>query len=323
MRIPHGGRLGFLAIFLSVSAALAYSGSRDTHSNEQLQIEKVLWVEPGEPGVFDFQFGVGGEDRLPQPPFRFLNEDLSRTTDKINVIDDRGTKWNVKWGSEVGPSTFCTRLLRACGYFAATEYFLPAGRIEGAHDLTRSKKRVKGDGRFVNARFQLRAEWPKYLQEEHWKLSENPFVGSRELQGLKIFILLLSNWDNRPSNFGIFEQRDADQARDLYLHTDWGAALGGWGNFFTRSKGRCKDFTRQTSDFVKGVKDGTVVWGFGNIDDIGVNDVRWLLQYLGKITDEQLRSGLSASGESPTDTECYTRALRQRIEQLERIAATD
>jgi hypothetical protein len=45
-----------------------------------------------------------------------------------------------------------------------------------------------------------------------------------------------------------------------------------------------------------------------------VADVQWLLQYLGKITDAQLRIGLEASGASPEETASYARSLRQRIQ---------
>jgi hypothetical protein len=45
-----------------------------------------------------------------------------------------------------------------------------------------------------------------------------------------------------------------------------------------------------------------------------VADVQWLMQYLGKITDAQLRLGLEASGSSPEETASYARSLRQRIQ---------
>jgi hypothetical protein len=46
-------------------------------------------------------------------------------------------------------------------------------------------------------------------------------------------------------------------------------------------------------------------------------DVRWLLQYLGRVTDAQLRDGLIASGASESETEKYVQGLRQRIQALQ------
>src|SRR5262245_1865206 len=102
----------------------------------------------------------------------------------------------------------------------------------------------------------------------------------------------------RTSNLGIFEDDRAGNRTYLYATADWGSSLGKWGNLFTRSKQDCEGFTDQTRDFVKGVEQGRLRWTFAGqhrgalTDDISVSDVQWLLQYLGKITDAQLRNGL-------------------------------
>jgi hypothetical protein len=48
--------------------------------------------------------------------------------------------------------------------------------------------------------------------------------------------------------------------------------------------------------------------------------VRWLMQYLGRITDAQLRAGLEASGASRSQAVCFQHGLRARIERLRRLA---
>ena len=88
----------------------------------------------------------------------------------------------------------------------------------------------------------------KHFDEHSWAWNDNPFVGTRELNGLKIVMMLLSNWDNkdvrdvaRGSNTAIFEyrmERDVLEAR--YLIIDWGAALGTWGsNALSRGRWDC------------------------------------------------------------------------------------
>jgi hypothetical protein len=300
--------------------------------------EQVLWTDPGDVSSLDFTYGVGGPESQPRPPFRFVDEDMSGTITKVNVIDSRGTNWNVKWGDEAHASTFCSRLLWACGYFAETEYFLAHGRIGGAHGLKRASSRISDDGSFKNARFQLRKTSPKYLEGYSWAWTNNPFSGTRELQGLKILVLLVSNWDTKDArdavekhgklentNLAIFEDNSSAQPRYLYSDVDWGASMGRWGGKLSWSKWDYKGFAGQTRDFLKGVENGELKWGFDGkhrkdiTRGITVEDVRWLLQYLGKITDVQLQCGLKASGADPDETEFYTQALQERIQQLQRV----
>ena len=137
--------------------------------------------------------------------FQFVSEDLSGQTAKMNVTDGRGAHWNVKWGHEVLPSIFCTPPAWACGYVAEPEYFVLKGHIEGLHGLTRARSRVSRDGSFENARFQLRSDVPKYLKGLSLAVGRQPIPGTRELQGLKILTLLVSNADAKNVNLGVLE----------------------------------------------------------------------------------------------------------------------
>jgi hypothetical protein len=220
-------------------------------------------------------------------------------------------------------------LLWACGYLAPQEYFIARGRIDGARHLSRARSRIADDGLFRNARFQLRPSAPKYIDEGVWKWDSNPFLGTRELQGLKILTLLVSNWDTKSNNLGLFLDDRSDQQALLYLNIDWGSSLGRWGRriSFKKSRWDCKGFAKQTAKFVEGVDNGEPEWGFKGknrsdvTDGIKVDDVRWLLQYLGRISDRQIQDGLAASGATPSEVDCFSNALRQRIEQLQRAAS--
>ena len=155
----------------------------------------------------------------------------------------------MKWGDEVHTETFAARLAWAAGYFVEVNYFVPSGRIEGAGTLQRAGECIAQDGGFQNARFELDEPGVvKHFDEHSWAWNDNPFVGTRELNGLKIVMMLLSNWDNkdvrdvaRGSNTAIFEyrmERDVREAR--YLIIDWGAALGTWGsNVLSRGRWDC------------------------------------------------------------------------------------
>ena len=146
--------------------------------------------------------------------------------------------------------------------------------------------------------------------------------------------MLLSDWDTkdrrdvaRGSNTAIFEHRVSRRRREArYLITDWGGSMGRWGsNIVTRGRWDPEGFAAQTPQFVTGVKDGLVQFGYAGqrtadvSSGIRVEDVRWLHRYLGRITDEQLRAALAASGASAEDAGSFARSLRDRITQLGRV----
>ena len=55
---------------------------------------------------------------------------------------------------------------------------------------------------------------------------------------------------------------------------------------------------------------------------IRVEDVAWLCRYLGRVTDDQLRAALTASGATPEETASFTASLRDRIQQLQRASGS-
>lgn len=299
--------------------------------------QNVLWQDPGNVESLDLVWGVGGEGDQPRPPFQFVEESLSGTTPKVKVKDAKGTEWVVKFGEEAKPSAFATRLAWACGYNVEVEYLIARGRITGVHGLKRAAAWLQKDGAFSNGRFQLRSDHPRFITDHNWAWTSNPFLGTPELNGLKILVMLLSSWDTKDardltasnevdSNLAIFEEPGATGPRYLYFISDWGASLGKWGGISTRSKSDCKGYAAQTPDFAQGSENGLVRWGYVGkhnediVKNIRVTDVQWLVQYLGRITDDQLRRGLAASGDTPQEMECYLHSIRQRISQLQALA---
>ena len=295
--------------------------------------DEILWRNPGPVSKLDFQWGPGGRTKAPAPPFRFLKEDLSGSKAKVNVVDAHGRHWNVKFGYEVPGECFGPRVAWAAGYFVEPVYCLSSGRIVGVGKLSkRAQEFVDPQGRFVTkARFQLRDPSLKFLDEHNWSWTYNPFLGTRELSGLKIVIMLTSNWDNKDArdadegiNTAIF-QRDHGSPRYIYAFTDWGQIMGGWGGTRSRSPWSCGEFMAETRDFVS-VVDGKLRWGYVGRhrdfkNDITVQDVRWVMRYLGQIRDSQLRAGLLASGATTAEASCFTRELRRRLEMLRFIAS--
>jgi len=296
----------------------------------------VLWRDPGPAESLDLAAGPGGRDGAPAPPFRFVEEHTSGTFPCVSVRDARDRVWRVKWGDEVHTEAFATRLAWAAGYFVEVNYFVPSGRIEGADALQRASQYLSSDGEFRNARFELdELGVVKHFDEHSWAWNDNPFVGTPELNGLKIVMMLLSNWDNkdvrdvaRGSNTAIFEYRmDRHVLEARYLIIDWGAALGTWGSHaLSRGRWDCRAYAAQNNQFVLGLDGETVLWGYKGqrtndaITAITRGDVQWLYTYLGGLTDAQLAAGLRASGGTETDIEGFTDALRERLIRLRDVA---
>ncbi len=300
---------------------------REGHRQEQER--PVLWHNPGRVDALDLAGGPGGKTGQPRPPFTFVEEDLGGSNPKVKVTDANGTHWAVKFGEEVRAENFAARLAWAVGYFTEVNYYVASGTAVGAHNLKRAKSWIAEDGHFADARFQLRAKNPEFLRDLDWAWNDNPFVGSRELSGLKVMVMLTSNWDNKDkrdregaeSNAYVFRERRGQQSRLLYEVTDWGGSMGKWGTVLTRSKWDCKGFSEQTPSFVLGSKKGIVKWGYHGqhtdmARDIHVGEVKWLLQYLGRVTDQQIRGALKASGAAPAEVDCFATAIRERINQL-------
>ncbi len=165
-----------------------------------------------------------------------------------------------------------------------------------------------------------------------WSWNDNPFAGTPELSGLKILLMLTSNWDAKDardgegSNTGVYRKPDT-AGQVYYAFDDWGATMGKWGGFFERDKWDPAGYREQSRNFVRATPGGTLEWGYRGKHDkdvttgIARGDVRWLLTYLSRVTDAELRAGLRASGANEPEIAAYTAAIRERITQLERVSA--
>jgi hypothetical protein len=288
----------------------------------------VLW-QPRDVDQLDLAAGPGGPGGAPEAPFTFMEEHLTGSQPSISVRDARGRRWRVKWGGEVQVETLATRLVWAAGYIAEVTYYLPEGRIEGLGGLQRENDSVQPD--------ELEEEDAiTHFDEHSWAWNDNPFVGSRELNGLKIVMMWLSNWDAkdvrdvaRGSNTAIFEYRRPDGLHEAhYLIIDWGGALGRWGSIVRRGRWDCEGFLAESEILVQGVSGDHVLFAYTGqrtadiAEGIRVSDLQWLLSAsLGRLRDDQIADAVRASGGTPEEIACFTRALRLRLDRFAAAAA--
>lgn len=291
----------------------------------------LIWRDPGQVERLDFRYGIGGRELEPRPPFMFIKEDVSGSSAaKVFVRDASGRQWQVHFGAKAAPDVFASRLAWSAGYIVEPNYYVAEGVINGTHDLHRARRYIGPGGQFANARFQLRSKHPEFLGDVSWSWDNNPFVGTHQLEGLKIMMMLVSAWDDKDlhqaktlgANTAIYRAGDE---YDFFVD-DWGRTLGRWGWRFHRDAWDAKAFFDQTPKFVNGVKNGQVQFGYkGHITGVmthgvTVADVRWLMQYLGRVTDQQIHTGLVNSGAAPHEAALFQGALRTRIRELQLVA---
>lgn len=287
-----------------------------------------LWQDPGAVEQIDFSRPAGGLN-CPTGPFTFVEETFSGMSAKVLVRDASGVVWQVKGGPEARADAFSTRFVSALGYYAETICFIRQGRIDSLTvKLRRAGGFIQPDGTFTWASFERRDPNLRFLPYVQWTWSKNPFEGSSQLRGLAIVAMLLSNWDNKDArntwqgpNTGVLETK-TDPPTRIYFVTDWGQTLGSWKGLLVGKPWDVSAFEKQTPGFVRAVRNGYVEFGYrGQQPDFAAGlkteHVRWLMQYLGRITDAQIRIGLLAAGATADEEARFAVALRARIQQLQ------
>jgi hypothetical protein len=277
----------------------------------------------------DFIGGPGGRELKPQAPFAVQKAEKTGTQPKVLVTDAKQNTWEVKWGPEAKSEPFVVRLLWATGYFVdVSDHVTSLDGLKPPSGPTRADRPQPSIP--SSARFEWRNPRVVFEKDSAWAWAANPFVGSNEFAGLKIMTMLVSNWDTKDAESGspntaILRVTGNDESQELhYIVSDWGGSMGRWGP--AHNKWDCSGFREQTPDFVKGLnRDGTVRFGYSGYEKamgegITSDHVRWLMDFLGRITDDQIRDGLKASGADAYEVDCFTSSIRSRIEQLRTVS---
>ena len=269
----------------------------------------VLWHEPTDIASRDLFLGSGGEAMKPDlSKVTFVADETRSYSKKYRVRDGAGNEWVVKVGPEAQSETAATRLIWVAGYFADTTYLVPHVDIEGK-------------GSFDNARFEARPKGQKRLGQR-WDWSKNPFVGTNELQGLKVLMALINNWDiqNHNNNILLVTDEATGEKEARYFDTDLGASFGKEGNFIGHTRNRPDQYVADTK-FITGVEHGMVRFDYKGknkhlINDITVAQAKWLGNILSQLSDQQISDAFRAANYSPEQIEALTRVVKARINEL-------
>lgn len=328
--------LTFLLIgTLGLSAHVLGSGAQDKQQHQGHSAIKAgladtrgghatLWKEPDAIENLDLLYGSGGAEGAPDASatFTFVGRSTSGTSKKIFVKDDKGKEWTVKFGAEARPETAATRIVWAMGYHVDEDYFVKRAQIEGWPD---------GDA--LNVRFERSHNG--YKEIGLWNWETNSFNGTRELDGLKVLMVLLNNWDLKNDNNKVV-RFDKDNAGDpderIYYVSDLGASFGSTGSLVRKllvfsdapagTKGNPSGYAHQS--FIDGVSNGEVRFHYkgkdpGALKGITVEHARWMGSMLGRLSEKQLGDAFRAGGFDDSEVATYVRAMQERIGELQNL----
>jgi hypothetical protein len=277
----------------------------------------VIWEDRGSPAGKDLFYGRGSEERSPKAPFTFIEEDSSGSNPKFDVTDANGVKWKVKLGNEAQPETAVSRLLWSVGYFTDEDYYLPEFTVLGLKKLSRGGHYVH-DGVVTGGRFKRANKGEKSV--DTWKWYKNPFIGTKEFQGLKVMMMIVNNWDIKDVNNKIISVEGENGGQQLrYEVSDLGATLGQTGGFFSRSRNKSEDFVK--TKFVEEAKRPFIKFDYRGkqqdlFDDITISQARWVGEMLSQLSDQQLADAFRAASYSPEESQQLIAALKTRITEL-------
>jgi len=325
-------RITLMSVLLISSGVLAAQKQSKLNKNPSASNSpEAIWQDSGDISALNLAYGIGGADHAPDlnSAFTFVEEDMNGTSPKVKVKDANGIEWTLKMGQEPQAETAATRLLWAAGYFVDEDYYAPQVKIAGLPKLKRGEQFASDDG-LHGVRLERKIKGQKNTGT--WDWFKNPFVGTREFNGLRIMMSMLNNWDLKEVNNSIYE---VDGERH-YVVSDVGATFGKTGDPLTRSKSDLKDYEK--SKFIEKEKGGFIDFTMHSRPPLvgAINapnyetrtqmekitqhiphaDAKWLGERLSHLSDEQIRDCFRSAGYSSGEVEEFTRIIKDRIAAL-------
>jgi hypothetical protein len=299
-------RIHVLAAAAFFTACMPFASQREPDPDERLPIEQLVEPDP-EIASRDLFYGVGGRANAPRTDvaYRFLERDDSGASLNFDVEDPSGREWDAKFGGDARPEVAASRLLYAIGFRQPPVYYVREWRIEGGEEA----------GPQQPARFRLE-RWEKGGE---WEWQDNPFAGTREMNGLIVMMALINNWDLKTSNNQIYERPRESPAR-IYIVKDLGDSFGATPQLsFRGTRDDLEGFQRE--GFIEGVdEDGRVKlhftplflnWGVDR--GLTVEDVLWTCRRLDQLSDRQWRDAFRSAGYSDAEGARFVAHLRSKV----------
>ena len=273
-----------------------------------------MWIEPTDLESRDLFYGPWGKENAPDPNgvFELVELKHSGVNLGMTVKDSQGREWSVKqpFPGNLDPEgpveVAVSRLLSGIGYHQPPVYYLRAFHLKDDFG-----KHVEVGGRF-------RLKDPSLKDTGFWKWEENPFVGTKEYQGLIVLLMMFNSTDLKNTNNTLYEHKNGDLIEQWYVTRDVGAALGDW-NALAPRKGHPETF--ETTPYILGAQNGKVQFAYNgwykNLvrDRIAVEDVVWASELLGRLSPKQWEDAFRAAGYEPDVANRFIAKLKEKIDQ--------
>jgi hypothetical protein len=268
-----------------------------------------LWEDPGNIAQRDLLWGSARPDGAPSASdvYTVLALDKTGYSKGYDVKGPDGREWDIKLGREVQPEIVLSRILWALGYHQPQTYYVTGWQLEGSWDS-------EGEP----ARFRARSD---HESEGEWKWLENPFAGTRPLQGLVAINLLLNNYDLKTSNNRVYRLREpkAEPAR-RYVVQDLGNALGKPRGLPYLSGTRDDIDDYESFNLIRKVTGSAVQLNYRGVhgdilERLSTGDVIWACELMSRLNDAQLDDAFKAAEYPPDIRQRYIRKLRAKIQE--------
>jgi hypothetical protein len=268
-----------------------------------------LWENPNDLAERNLFDGPWGKELAPNPTatYAFVSAKTDGVSPGFAVTDEHGMEWSVKQGLEARVEVVMSRVLSAVGYHQPPVYYLPRWTISGG----------PSSGVQTEARFRPKHTVLKDVGE--WSWQQNPFIGTRPYNGLRVLMMILNQSDLKNSNNTLYEVTEPGATRSAahrwYVVRDIGTALGETGRLDpTRNDPRLFERSR----FINGVKDGEVDFNYHGrhqelADHIAPADVRWMCDLLAQLRAEQWRDAFRAAGYDAATSERFIARIQAKI----------
>jgi hypothetical protein len=291
-------------IVIGCGGAIAIRAPERPPSPDQI---KELWIDPGNQPR-DLFWGVGGQKYAPAPDavYTFEARDDVGFSSSYDVRDPQGGEWSAKIGPESQSEVVLSRILWGLGYHQPPVYYLPSWKL--ARD---GHVRIESEARF-------RPKLPQLERlKEDWWWQQNPFVGTRELSGLLVVLMMFNSTDLKNDNNSIYKLKEPwDGADRWFVVRDLGASLGETGKVFPQ-RNWLDGFEKH--GFLTAIDGDKVEFDYVGshqelLSMIHPPDVQWAAQRMQRITDAQWRDAFRAANYADADAERFIRRLKQKID---------
>jgi len=268
-----------------------------------------LWIRP-EPGR-DLFNGVGGSRLAPDPAVVYTVIEIKRTgfSRGYTVKDPKGREWSAKFPPEARTEVAASRILWGIGYHQPPIYYLAEWNAAKAPSPNPQ----------LPARFREKdPDLHGLIAKDSWSYYHNPFVGTREMNGLLVLQAMLGNSDLKDQQNVIYPLAEPfEGAKRWYVARDLGQSFGRTG-VLEAPRGDPAVF--EQTPFIKGVVAGHVQFDYRGrhrvlFRNISPADVRWVCGQLRQLTDDQWADAFRAGGFPRSIADRFIRRMKQKIDE--------